>query len=46
MRSRVLNETDHDEAPAVARLVLRLLGLTEVDIVAAVAHAGANLVTD
>jgi AcrR family transcriptional regulator len=46
MRSRVLNETDHDEAPAVAHLVLRLLGMAEVDIVAAVAHAGTNLVTD
>lgn len=43
MRSRVLGETDHDEAPAVAHLALRLLGMAEADIVAAIAHAGANL---
>ena len=44
MRSRVLGETDHDEAGAVAHLVLRLLGVGEVDIVEAVAQAQATLV--
>lgn len=44
MRSRVLGETDHDEAPVVAHLVLRLLGMTEADIVTAIAHAEATLV--
>jgi len=45
MRSRVLNETDHDEAAGVAHLVLRLLGMTEPDIVTAISEAQATLVT-
>ncbi len=44
MRSRVLAETDHDEAPAVAHLVLRLLGVAEADIALAVADAQTSLV--
>lgn len=39
MRSRVLGETDHAEAAAVARLILRLLGVPEKDIEDAVARA-------
>ena len=44
MRSRVLGETTRDEAPAVAHLVLRLLGMVEADIVAAIEHARTTLV--
>ncbi len=44
MRSRVLGETDRDEAPVVAHLVLRLLGLAEADIAIAIAHAQATAV--
>jgi AcrR family transcriptional regulator len=39
MRSRVLGETDHDEAVVVAHLVLRLLGMAEADIVTAITQA-------
>lgn len=45
MRSRVLGETDHSEAPAVAHLVLRLLGVPEGEIAAAVDHAQGTLAT-
>lgn len=39
MRSRVLGETDHAEVAAVARLILRLLGLPEGEIDRAVEQA-------
>ena len=42
MRSRVLGETDQDEAPAVARLVLRLLGVPTADIDSFVTQAAAT----
>ena len=44
MRSRVLGETDHDEAAVVAHLVLRLLGMAEADIVTAISQAQATAV--
>ena len=44
MRSRVLGETTHVEASAVAHLVLRLLGMVEADIVSAIAQARSTLV--
>jgi hypothetical protein len=43
MRSRVLGETDRDEAQAVARLVLRLLGVPIADIDSVVAQAATTL---
>jgi AcrR family transcriptional regulator len=43
MRSRVLGETDRDEAQAVARLVLRLLGVPAADIDSVVAQAAITL---
>jgi AcrR family transcriptional regulator len=43
MRSRVLGETDRDEAQPVARLVLRLLGVPTADIDSVVKHAAATL---
>jgi AcrR family transcriptional regulator len=43
MRSRVLGETDRDEAPEVARLVLRLLGVADLDIDSVVTQAAATL---
>lgn len=45
MRSRVLGETDRDEAPAVARLVLRLLGVPTADIDSIVTQAATTLAT-
>lgn len=39
MRSRVLGETDHTEAPEVARLLLRLLGTDPSEIDSIVLHA-------
>ena len=39
MRSRVLGETESQEAPVVAGLVLRLLGMADADIAAALEHA-------
>jgi AcrR family transcriptional regulator len=43
MRSRVLGETDRDEAQVVARLVLRLLGVPAADIDSVVTQAAATL---
>ena len=42
MRSRVLGETDHSEAPAVIRLTLAMLGVAPVDIDVIVAQAEAS----
>lgn len=44
MRSRVLGEIDHDGAPVVAHLVLRLLGMAEDEILTAVAQAQETLI--
>jgi hypothetical protein len=43
MRSRVLGETGRDEAPAVALLILRLLGVPAADIDSVVAQAATTL---